>query len=206
MVDDVEHLGLVIDFLHSIVSMKQNWNSWTNRKVEAPQIVIDFDQKITDGFGVRGNGRSYGDACLNDHLISMLNHREILSIENGILRASSGFLLNEALELCIQNGFFIPVIPGTQFVTIGGMIAADVHGKNHTKNGTIGRWIKSLKLLLPSNNLVVCSLNENNDLFNATIGGMGLTGIIVEAEIQLEKLKGTQLRQQCSAPTSLNQL
>lgn len=186
--------------------MKGNWNSWTNRKVEAPEKFIDFEQEVVDGFGIRGNGRSYGDACLNDRLISMLKHRNTLYVENGILTVSSGILLNEALEKCVQKGYFIPVIPGTQFVTIGGMIAADIHGKNHSKNGTIGRWILSFQLLLPSGEVLHCSPTENTALFNATIGGMGLTGILLEAKIQLETLQGTRLNQQCSAPTSLKQL
>lgn len=186
--------------------MKENWNSWTNRKGVAPVEYTDYNNEVQKGYGIRGNGRSYGDACLNDRITSMLKYRNVLQIENGILKVSSGFLLREALEICVQKGFFIPVIPGTQFVTIGGMIAADVHGKNHSKNGTIGRWIKSFHLRLPSNEVIVCSSEQNTQLFNATIGGMGLTGVILEAEILLEDLKGTRLKQHCNAPSNLRQL
>ena len=171
-----------------------------------PRLNYLLRKMILHGKGIRGNGRSYGDACLNDRLISMLGHRETCSVENGELTVSSGFLLKDVVEVCVRNGCFFPVIPGTQFVTVGGMVAADVHGKNHPKNGTIGRWIKSMIIQLPSGETVNCSPNENLELFQATIGGMGLTGIIREVCFRLEPLKATQLTQRATAFSAFNEL
>lgn len=181
-------------------------SGWNNRPVVKAKVETYNAENDLHGKGIRGNGRSYGDACLNDRLISMLHHRETCFIENGELTISSGFLLKEVMEICVRNGWFFPVIPGTQFVTVGGMVAADVHGKNHPLNGTIGRWIKSMVVQLPSGETVSCSAEENSELFRSTIGGMGLTGIIREVCFQLEPLKGTELEQQATAFTTFNEL
>lgn len=182
-------------------------SGWNNR----PWVRValeSYQSNRTDlrGKGIRGNGRSYGDACLNDRMISMLDHREIGAVTNGELTVSSGFLLKDVVETCVRNGFFFPVIPGTQFVTVGGMVAADVHGKNHPVNGTIGRWITNMTIQLPSGETVHCSPTENSTLFCATIGGMGLTGVILEVCFRLEPLKSTRLKQQATSFTRFDAL
>lgn len=179
---------------------------WNNRPSVSAKVEPFTAGNSLRGKGIRGNGRSYGDACLNDRLISMLNHRETIVVQNGELTVSSGFLLKDVVEICVRNGWFFPVIPGTQFVTVGGMVAADVHGKNHPTHGTIGRWIKSLTIQLPSGETVTCSPQENEELFQATIGGLGLTGIIREVRFLLEPLKATQLTQQTTAFTTFGEL
>jgi FAD/FMN-containing dehydrogenase len=139
-----------------------------------------------------GQGRSYGDSCLNDNnvliLTEKLNHFIELNPETGILRVEAGLTLKEILEHIVPKGWFLPVVPGTQLVTIGGAIANDIHGKNHHVAGTFGCHVKSLELLRSDGSRHVCSLNENSSLFRATIGGLGLTGLIVWAEIQLKKI------------------
>lgn len=170
--------------------------SWGNNpKIRDGKIIetINFKDEIPICF--RGNGRSYGDASLYPKMLNCLNNKTQLTIENGILNVSAGFLLYEVINFCHSNHFLFPIIPGTAHVSIGGMIASDVHGKNHKVNGTIGNWIKSIKLQLGEKEFICCSLEENSELFNATIGGMGLTGMIHSVEIYLEKAQGNELVQ-----------
>jgi len=141
-----------------------------------------------------GQGRSYGDSCLNDRnvLISTekLNRFIELNTETGILKAEAGLTLKEILDHIVPQGWFLPVVPGTQFVTLGGAIANDIHGKNHHVAGTFGRHVKSLELLRSDGSRRVCSGEDNADWLRATIGGLGLTGVITWAEIQLKKIAG----------------
>jgi len=109
--------------------------------------------------------------------------------KTGVLTAEAGVLLSDIIEVFIPRGFFPPVVPGTKFVTLGGMIAADVHGKNHHRDGGFGRHVMSLKLVLPDGEMVRCSPSENVELFFASIGGMGLTGTIVEVTFQLRRVE-----------------
>lgn len=139
-----------------------------------------------------GRGRSYGDSCLNDKNILLstekLNHFIELNNETGMLKVEAGLTLKEVLEEIVPRGWFLPVVPGTQFVTIGGAIANDIHGKNHHVAGTFGCHVKSLELLRSDGTRRVCSQEENTDWLQATIGGLGLTGIILWAEIKLKKI------------------
>jgi len=184
-----------------------NVTNWNRNPVIHDASLVDFTVGKNPSNGcIRGNGRSYGDASLDQSMISMLSYTKKLSIENEILTVSSGFTLETVLNCCIQNGCLFPVIPGTRHVSIGGMVAADVHGKNHETHGTIGRWIRKITLQLADQQIISCSTTENRTLFSATIGGMGLTGIILEVEIQLEKLIGTQLTQTSTSCASMSDL
>ena len=133
-----------------------------------------------------GNGRSYGDACLNDGgaLIDArgLDHFISFNPEDGVLECEAGLLLSDIIRVVLPKGWFLPVSPGTQFVTVGGAIANDVHGKNHHRAGSMGHHIQTLQLLRSDGSRLSCSLSENSDLFRATIGGMGLTGLITRAQ------------------------
>ncbi len=139
-----------------------------------------------------GNGRSYGDSCLNDGgaLLDMRGLDRFLSFDHstGILRCEAGVLLADILALVVPVGWFLPVTPGTRFVTVGGAIANDVHGKNHHRTGTFGQHVQRLALRRSDQGVVLCSVTENADLFHATIAGLGLTGAIVWAEIQLRPI------------------
>ncbi|MFD1200091.1 FAD-binding protein [Brucella gallinifaecis] len=147
-------------------------------RLEGPESLLAF-----------GNGRSYGDSCHNDAglLVPMQAHNRIVSFDphTGVLEAESGVLLNEIIQKVAQYGYFLPVTPGTCFVTLGGAIANDVHGKNHHVRGTFGAHVESLELLRSDGVHYHCSSSENAELFAATIGGMGLTGLILNARIRL---------------------
>jgi FAD/FMN-containing dehydrogenase len=136
-----------------------------------------------------GNGRSYGDSCLaaSDRVVYMLPLDRIIAAdwETGVLRAEAGVTLEQILQTAIPRGWMLPVTPGTKYATLGGAIANDVHGKNHHVRGTFGRHVSGITLLRSDGTEQHCSPTEHVELFAATIGGLGLTGIITTAEIRL---------------------
>lgn len=137
-------------------------------------------------------GRSYGDSCLNDAGISLdvshLNRFISFDEEAGLLCCEAGVSLAEILKVMVPRGWFLPVTPGTKFVSVGGAIANDIHGKNHHAGGTFGCHVTRLKLLRSDGECLVCSPVENTELFQATIGGLGLTGVILWAEFKLKHI------------------
>lgn len=139
-----------------------------------------------------GNGRSYGDSCLNDSGILLhtrgLDRFIAFDPTTGVLRCESGVLFAEILDLVVPQGWFLPVTPGTRFVTVGGAIANDVHGKNHHRAGTIGHHLLQFELLRTDGSRLQCSPNDNAEWFNATVGGLGLTGMITWAALQLRRI------------------
>lgn len=140
----------------------------------------------------RGLGRSYGDASLNEngYVAESLLMNKFLSFDDttGIVRCEAGVSYKDLLDTFVLRGWFPPVTPGTKYVTVGGAIASDVHGKNHHKAGAISNYVLSFKILIASGEVLECSREQNSDLFWATVGGMGLTGFILECEIQLKKI------------------
>jgi len=146
-----------------------------------------------------GNGRSYGDTCLNagGALVDMRAMNRILSFDplSGVLEAEAGVLLSDIIAYAAPHGFFPQVVPGTQFITLGGAIANDVHGKNHHRRGTFGRHVEQLSLMRSDGKIHDCSPEGNAHLFAATIGGMGLTGIIVSARIRLMRVPSLDVRE-----------
>lgn len=144
-----------------------------------------------------GLGRSYGDSCLNSggSLIDCSRLDRMLSFdrETGRLWCEAGVSLAEILRVAVPAGWFLPVTPGTKFVTLGGAIANDVHGKNHHRAGTFGLHLARLLVCRSDAGLVECSPWENTDLFCATVGGLGLTGVILAAEIQLKPIPGDEI-------------
>jgi FAD/FMN-containing dehydrogenase len=142
-----------------------------------------------------GNGRSYGDSCLaaSDQVLHMRPIDRFISAnwESGLIRAEAGMTLGELLALAIPQGWFLPVTPGTQFVTLGGALANDVHGKNHHVRGTFGCHVPRFGLIRSDRPPLVCSHQENAELYAATIGGLGLTGIIEWLELQLVPIRSS---------------
>lgn len=142
----------------------------------------------------RGLGRSYGDASLpldfDSRLACSALADRVLAFdpETGVLRAEAGLSLAEIIRIFLPRGFFMPVTPGTKHVTLGGAVASDVHGKNHHVAGTLGRFVRSLRMRLADDRLIVCSPEQEPELFFATLGGMGLTGHILEVELTLERV------------------
>ena len=158
----------------------------------------------------RGQGRSYGDAALNENgrvmLTERVNRLLDFDVRSGILRAEAGMTLAEILPVIVSHGWFLPVTPGTKFVSLGGCVAADVHGKNHHHEGSFGDHVLSLELLLADGRRLTCSAAENMELFWATVGGMGLTGIIGEVTIQLIAIQSAHMMVQHHAAKNLQHL
>jgi len=141
----------------------------------------------------RGCGRAYGDAAINDHNrvvdLQRLNRMLAFDPETGVLRCEAGVTIAEIIEVFLPRGFFPPVTPGTKFVTLGGSLAADVHGKSHHRDSSLARHVLSFDLMLASGEVRRCSREENADLFWATAGGMGMTGVILQTEFQLSRVE-----------------
>lgn len=153
----------------------------------------------------RGQGRSYGDAALARRVILTERVNRLLAFDaaTGVLRAEAGVTLAEALAVTVPQGWFLPVTPGTQWASLGGCAAADVHGKNHHHDGTFGRHVLELELILADASRVTCSPTQTPALFWATIGGMGLTGIIGELSLQLAPVTSAYLQVQHHAARDL---
>jgi decaprenylphospho-beta-D-ribofuranose 2-oxidase len=177
-----------------------NWNKYPEIEAEINHYTIGSENNpsfLQDELIPRGNGKSYGDASLGDKVCSSLRHNKILHFnkEEGLFIAQSGILFSEILEVITPHGWFLPVTPGTKFITLGGAIGANVHGKNHHLEGSISRHIQFIDLLLANGEILRCDRNQNPEVFNATIGGMGLSGFILTAGIQLKKIESTSISQ-----------
>ncbi|MFN7961718.1 MAG: FAD-binding oxidoreductase [Thermoanaerobaculia bacterium] len=167
---------------------------WGGASVPGREHVGEDLPALSRGAGLsRGLGRSYGDSSLPgqgvEKVVSTRLADRLLAFdpETGLLLAEAGLSLVEVLRWAVARGFWVPSVPGTQYVTLGGMVASDVHGKSHHRDGTFGRHVRSLLLRLADDRLITCSREENSDLFRATLGGMGLTGHILEVELELER-------------------
>lgn len=153
----------------------------------------------------RGSGRSYGDSALAEQLVSsrFLDSFLELDEQQKTLRCGAGVKLGDILKVCIPRGLFLPVLPGTKAVSVGGAIAADVHGKNHHLDGSFCRHVKSISLVLASGELLTCSEQENAELFRATCSGMGLTGVISDATLSLDSISSSYIDQQSLVANNL---
>jgi len=183
-----------------------NYQSWGRLPKATPAAVkrVDWRSEVADlDFGPLpglpyGLGRSYGDTCLNDGglLIDTTHLARLIDFdsERGILRAEAGLSLEQLLAVIVPRGWFLPVSPGTQFVTLGGAVANDIHGKNHHRAGTFGCHVRRFELWRSDGSRRECSPDENAELFRATIGGMGLTGLITWVEIRLARIPSPQLQ------------
>lgn len=166
---------------------------------EAAALVAAAAAKRTPLLGV-GLHRSYGDSGLNPNA-KILNCRGLdrfmaFDRQAGLLRAEAGTSLDEILRLIVPHGWFLPVTPGTIFVTLAGAIANDVHGKNHHRRGSFGRHVRRIGLLRSDHGQMELSPEDHPDLFHATLGGLGLTGLITWAEISLIPIASSTLRQE----------
>jgi FAD/FMN-containing dehydrogenase len=144
-----------------------------------------------------GLGRSYGDSCLNDGgdllVTEALKHFLAFDAERGVMRCEAGVTLDELLRFIVPRGWFLPVTPGTKFVTVGGAIANDIHGKNHHRAGTFGCHVTKFELLRSTGERLICSPTENAAQFAATIGGLGLTGLMTWAEFRLLPIENSMI-------------
>jgi FAD/FMN-containing dehydrogenase len=184
----------------------QSYQSWGRLPKATPSAVqrlywrtelddLDFGSSSGLPYGL---GRSYGDSCLNDGGVlidtSQLSRLIQFDQERGIVRAEAGLSLERLLAVIVPRGWFLPVSPGTQFITLGGAVANDIHGKNHHRAGTFGCHVRRFELWRSDGTRRECSRDENTELFRATIGGMGLTGLISWVEIQLVHIASPYLK------------
>lgn len=154
--------------------------------IEGKQSVLPYAQ-----------GRSYGDSCLNNGgmLLDTSGLNQVLAFdeENGVLRCEGGTTLDTILDLIVPKGWFLPIVPGTKFISVGGALANDIHGKNHHCEGTLGSHVLQFELLRSDGSRRICSSTQNPDWFESTIGGLGLTGLIVWAEFSLKPIKSSMI-------------
>ena len=141
----------------------------------------------------RGMGRSYGDSSLAAQVVDVLPLNHILGFdsETGIVSCQAGVTLADLLSVFVPKGWFLPVTPGTKFVSVGGAIASDVHGKNHHIDGSFTDHLVEMLVMLADGNILTCSPSQNSDLFHATCGGMGLTGVILQASFRLKPINSS---------------
>lgn len=179
-----------------------NWGNYPviDALVHSPSTIEEASSvvRLSSELIARGLGRCYGDSSLNHTILSTLRLNHILRFdeEQGVLTCEAGVSLSEILDTVVPRGWFLPVTPGTKFVTVGGAIASDVHGKNHHVAGPFSNFVHSITIVLGDGTILTCSRTEHEDLFRATCGGMGLTGIILEATFSLIKIETAYIRQQ----------
>jgi decaprenylphospho-beta-D-ribofuranose 2-oxidase len=177
------------------------WGNYPRQESQCttpPNAALLRSTVIQEGsFIARGMGRSYGDSASANKVLgtTCCNHFIYFDEHTGKLTAESGITLREILTVIVPKGWFLPVTPGTSYVTLGGAIASDVHGKNHHIAGTFGQHVTALNLVLGTGEFLTASKHENADLFYATCGGMGLTGIIISATIQLIPIRSSFINQ-----------
>jgi len=195
--------------------MKKLLANWGNYPVmESDEKSFAFEDELgrlvkdATSFIARGNGRCYGDAALAALTISTLKFDKILAFDpvQGIFECQSGILLDSILRVILPRGWFLPVTPGTKYITAGGAVASDIHGKNHHVEGSFSRHILELGLMLSSGDQIICSPQINPDLFEATCGGMGLTGIICRIKFRLKKVETAFIRQNKIRAENLDEL
>ena len=168
-------------------------------RMSAPRDIQDIVAQIQRGNAIaRGGGRAYGDSGISrTNTLHMKHFNRMLEFDatSGQLVVEAGVVLGDIIHAFLPRGWFPMVTPGTKFVTVGGMIAADVHGKNHHKDGSFGAFIDWIDIVDAAGEIKRCAPNENEDLFQWTIGGMGLTGVIVRAAIRLRRVDTAWIKQ-----------
>jgi decaprenylphospho-beta-D-ribofuranose 2-oxidase len=184
--------------------MKKSVANWGNYPVtETDEQLFNHRSALSDFTGngqtlvARGNGRCYGDASLAAVTCSMLSYNKMLEFDktNGVFNCQAGLTLDHILDVIVPAGWFLPVTPGTKFITVGGAVASDVHGKNHHTDGAFSQHITDMDVLTGLGETITCSPEENKDLFQSTCGGMGLTGIITRVKFRLKKIETSFIRQ-----------
>lgn len=184
--------------------MRKTIANWGNYPVlETEEKTFTFEEQLNEtllnsnSIIARGNGRCYGDASLANNIVSTLKYDKILSFDhtNGFFECQSGLTLDRILEVIVPKGWFLPVTPGTKFITVGGAIASDVHGKNHHVDGCFSHHVIEMDVVVANGETITCSAFVNRDLFWATCGGMGLTGVITRAKFDLKKIESSYIKQ-----------
>ena len=184
--------------------MEKKISGWGNNKfayskIYFPKNLSEVKKFIKKKTIARGLGRSYGDSAIQPNstiITTKLNKIISFNQKNGILEAEAGTSIEDILNLIIEKGWFLPVTPGSKQITLGGMVASNVHGKNHHKDGSFKNHIINFKIVNDKKKLLTCSKKINKKLFNYTIGGMGLSGIIYSCKFKLKKIKSNTIIQE----------
>lgn len=165
-------------------------------------------EKSSKNWIPRGMGRSYGDSSLADVMVSSLKCNHFLSFDTqtGVLVCESGVTFADILHVFTPKGWFPPVTPGTKFVSMGGAIASDVHGKNHHSEGCFSDHVLWIEICLPNGTIQTCSSTENRTLFLATVGGMGMTGFITKLALRLKKISSVYIHTQSVKAANLSEI
>lgn len=187
-----------------------NWGKYP--AIDAPIININENnfQNLLGSLNwiPRGMGRCYGDASLGAKMVSTRNLNRFLNFDSqtGILTAESGVTFEDILTFFVPRGWFPPVTPGTKFVSLGGALASDVHGKNHHKEGSIADYVTEFDLLTAQGKIFRCSHDSNSEIFRATMGGMGLTGLILRVSIQLRPIETSAIKLESIKANNLEEI
>lgn len=194
--------------------MRKQLSNWGNYPaLDCEESSFSQEEQLTqyvnthDNIIARGNGRCYGDASLGEHSISTLRYDKVLlfDVETGDFECQAGMTLDQVLEIVVPKGWFLPVTPGTKFITVGGAVASDVHGKNHHSEGSFSNHIIHMEVLTGTG-IMTCSRDNNTDLYWATCGGMGLTGIITKVRFRLKKIETAYIRQKQIKAENLDEI
>jgi len=179
-----------------------NINSWgTYPKIKNKRVTLKDESFLRQTLKEEveyipfGNGRSYGDSALAENIIYCKPYNFFLDFDenSGLLHCQSGVMLSEIIEAFVPKGWFLKVTPGTKLITIGGAIASDIHGKNHHVEGCFSECVEEMSIMLPDSSIATCK--KGDELFRATCGGMGLTGVILDAKISLKKINSKYINQ-----------
>jgi FAD/FMN-containing dehydrogenase len=176
------------------------WGSFPlhETRLSAPRSEAALRERVAEGGLIaRGNGRAYGDSAVGGRTVQMRHLDRMLAFDaaTGQLVAEAGVLLADVISVFLPRGWFPSVTPGTKFVTLGGMVAADVHGKNHHKDGSFARFVDWIDVMGADGTVRRCSRDENAELFEWTVGGMGLTGVILRVALRLRPVETAWIRQ-----------
>ena len=186
------------------------WGRYPVHETEiiSPSDISSLRKSINSGKTIaRGNGKAYGDSAVgSENTIHMKHFNRMLAFdtETGTLTAEAGVLLEDVIKTFLPKGWFPYVTPGTKFVTLGGMAAADVHGKNHHKEGSFSNFVDWLELIDKDGKVIRCSQEKNTKLFRWTLGGMGLTGIIIRLATRLRRVETAWINQSTISTTNLD--
>lgn len=185
----------------------QNWGKFPTTSAEIHQYRPGNDLPSSVWIP-RGAGRCYGDASLHSTVLSSQKLQRFLDFDpiEGTICLESGINFQDLIQLVLPYGWFPPVTPGTQYVTMGGALASDVHGKNHHLAGSFSQYVRSFRLLMADGSLVNCSPETNSDLFWATAGGQGLTGLIVDVSLQLQPIDSPYIQTQHLPARNLDEI
>lgn len=189
-----------------------NWGNYP--AIDAELSEFNTAEQATDllknhkTFAVRGSGLSYGDASLAETILSVSKFNKVLTFDdtNGLITAESGVTLDSILKIIVPKGWFLPVTPGTKFITVGGAVAGDVHGKNHHCEGSFCKYVVGMTVMLATGEITLCSPMENAELFNTVCGGLGLSAVILTVQFRLKPIQSSYIRQRNIIAENLDQL